>query len=247
MLFAEVDDSLDWLAEFEDEAAEPAEAAETAVDPLAEFDVDEIGAVPFDTGPLQPERYDESLFSSDPTIEIDPELTESWPEWLSSEEPEQPGLGETGWLRNVGEPDIAGWLAAEEEITGSDFDDEVYDETGPLSPSVFDVGPLPAPEPEPTSTMSDPRLTVPILSVNQEDLESARQALKRADYDQAVRRYRRLVEAGEGLSILIADLETAVHGSPAQPAVRRLLGDAYMRNGQLQKALDTYRLALELM
>jgi cytochrome c-type biogenesis protein CcmH/NrfG len=43
---------------------------------------------------------------------------------------------------------------------------------------------------------------------------------------------------------LIGDLETAVAGQ-RQPLLQRVLGDAYMRNGQLQKALDTYRDALD--
>ena len=44
---------------------------------------------------------------------------------------------------------------------------------------------------------------------------------------------------------IIADLESAVTRYNRQPLFTRLLGDAYMRNGQLQKALDMYRRALD--
>jgi tetratricopeptide (TPR) repeat protein len=72
----------------------------------------------------------------------------------------------------------------------------------------------------------------------------ARQALAKGQYDQAMDRYRSLVEEGQGLGALIADLETATE-EHRQPLLRRLLGDAYMRNGQLQRALETYRIALD--
>ena len=36
-------------------------------------------------------------------------------------------------------------------------------------------------------------------------------------------------------------------GFNSDPLLIRLLGDAYMRDGKLQKALDTYRRALDLM
>jgi cytochrome c-type biogenesis protein CcmH/NrfG len=44
---------------------------------------------------------------------------------------------------------------------------------------------------------------------------------------------------------LIADLESVAVEYPEQPLFCHLLGDAYMRNGQLQKALETYRMALD--
>ena len=46
--------------------------------------------------------------------------------------------------------------------------------------------------------------------MNQEALDTARQAMTAGEYGAAVQTYQRLVESGEGLSILIADLETAV-------------------------------------
>jgi len=41
------------------------------------------------------------------------------------------------------------------------------------------------------------------------------------------------------------DLMRLVEAYPEKPRVRRLLGDAYMRQGKLQAALDAYRSALD--
>jgi len=46
---------------------------------------------------------------------------------------------------------------------------------------------------------------------------------------------------------IIAELELATEANPQTPALSQILGDAYMRNGQLQKALASYRAALDQM
>jgi cytochrome c-type biogenesis protein CcmH/NrfG len=65
------------------------------------------------------------------------------------------------------------------------------------------------------------------------------------DLDSAVATYGKLVESGEDLNLLISDLEGAVGTQGENARLRTVLGDAYMRNGQLQKALDAYRQALD--
>ena len=74
---------------------------------------------------------------------------------------------------------------------------------------------------------------------------AARQLLNTRQYDNAIRSYTNLLETAPAISPVITELEGAVDTHPAQPLLRRLLGDAYMRNGQLQKALETYRKALD--
>ncbi|MBE2200390.1 MAG: tetratricopeptide repeat protein, partial [Anaerolinea sp.] len=260
-LFAEVDSSLDWLDDFSelveldfDEETPPISAAKAETTPRAAIDPFAAVATRLDaeisriTGESASELED-TLFA-DSEINMDAELAESWPEWLSNDDDEQPGLGETGWLRTLAEPDVAGWLAAEEEgpdeqlFSSADVD---FGKMGAIAPAAFDVGPLPEPESGSVADLSDPRITVPILTVNPDELDMARKAMTAGNYTRAVHAYQTLVESGQGLSILIADLETAAHRTPRQPTVRRLLGDAYMRNGQLQKALDTYRQALDLL
>jgi len=76
-------------------------------------------------------------------------------------------------------------------------------------------------------------------------LSVARASLESGDYGEAIIVYQSLVEKGDGLNTLIDDLEAAANAHESQPLLRRLLGDAYLKNGQLQKALDNYRRALD--
>jgi hypothetical protein len=78
-------------------------------------------------------------------------------------------------------------------------------------------------------------------------LRAARVSLVSGDVDGAVNEYTLLVDEGEGLPFLIADLEEAFqqHGRP--PKIGRLLGDAYYRNGQVHKAVEAYRQALDAL
>jgi len=105
---------------------------------------------------------------------------------------------------------------------------------------------------EEASTSIDPEVSESAL----EDLTSAggdeselfseaEMALKDGKIDKAVTNYKVILASKEYLPDLIAALESSVDQYQNQPALKRLLGDAYTENGQLQKALETYRKALE--
>jgi uncharacterized protein HemY len=81
--------------------------------------------------------------------------------------------------------------------------------------------------------------------IDSDTLEAARSAVSSGDLDQALETYSQLVNAGEGLPFVIADMEKALEEHGRQPGLRRLLGDAYSKNGQVQKALEAYRQALD--
>jgi cytochrome c-type biogenesis protein CcmH/NrfG len=55
-----------------------------------------------------------------------------------------------------------------------------------------------------------------------------------------------VIRAGKLLDSVTADLEGHV-GQWPDASTQRVLGDAYMKDGRLQKALDTYRRALETL
>jgi hypothetical protein len=61
----------------------------------------------------------------------------------------------------------------------------------------------------------------------------------------SLNQYETLLEASQLLQDVSDDLVTMVGDHPDVPRVRRLLGDAYMRSGMLQEALDAYRSALD--
>jgi hypothetical protein len=183
------------------------------------------------------------------SIEFDETLADSLPDWLEFDGEERLS-GHTDWLRSLPEPDVAGWLEAEEEVMASNIFDEIPVPVEPERPSSYsaNIEDLAMPEPgeEEPEVESEPgeERSASTSSSNTGVLNMARQALAKGQYDQAMDRYRSLVEEGQGLGALIADLETATE-EHRQPLLRRLLGDAYVRNGQLQRALETYRIALD--
>lgn len=80
------------------------------------------------------------------------------------------------------------------------------------------------------------------------DAQHARQALEAGNVDEAIGAYEQLLESGSAdVSALIGDLESARETHEDNPRLVQLLGDAYNQNGQLQKALDAYRHALEML
>ncbi len=254
----------DWIAAAQASAIKEEGAAEvTAVTDEADewedilFAADEPDEEPL-TGYV-PDEQDDDLDDVD----------DSLPDWLTTEgEERQPRVvGHTDWLGTLPEPDLDGWLAAEEEATigrtgALDFEPPAparSGKTGPLS-SKIQTGPLsPKIQTGPLSELSLPEdmdfeddLMVPDLDLglsavelDENRLQSVREALGGGEVESAMQGYAVLIEKGEGLNTLIADLEVAANRHAGQPLVRRMLGDAYMRNGQLQKALETYRQALD--
>ena len=57
--------------------------------------------------------------------------------------------------------------------------------------------------------------------------------------------YSELIDSPEMLPFVISDLEIVAEATGNQPDFMKVLGDAYSRNGQLQKAIEVYRLALD--
>ena len=158
-------------------------------------------------------------------------VTDSLPDWLSLEPGGATAEETIGWLDEL-LPAPGEWLAAEEEtlqaepLAGIDQPALVVDEEP--TPS------LPTPIPEPV-VLPTPELT------------TAYQLAAAKRLDEAVAAYSDLLAAGENVQAVIANLETAVQEADTSPALLRLLGDAYRQDGQLQKALDIYRQALELL
>ena len=163
-------------------------------------------------------------------------------------------LGQTDWLTSFDEVDPMGWLEAEEAASSG---------TAAYEPDLLDVEPptrveaarTPEPEPEPLLDDLDLDLDLDLLggdlggssfTLDESQLANAREKLATGSFEDALYAYQSLVKEGGGLSMVIGDLETAVT-SHRQPSLQRVLGDAYMRNGQLQKALDTYRDALDAL
>jgi tetratricopeptide (TPR) repeat protein len=78
-------------------------------------------------------------------------------------------------------------------------------------------------------------------------LGQAQAALQGNEPTEAQARFEHLIRSGHKLDEVIVELEAYLARNPDSPIFLRLLGDAYMRAGRLQKALDAYREALVKM
>jgi tetratricopeptide (TPR) repeat protein len=210
-----------------------------------------------------PESDEESAIEE--SVLVDDDVADSLPDWLSSTPTGQASSAEVDWLDELIATDIDSWLTAEEEITLHDplittgplpeLDAQGMPQRQPKSQPKVELERTPAAEGEPSPARPaaeaepDGFAATPAAATMEGDerLAPARQALIARDYQQALVEYADLLNSDVNPRLLIADLETAVTNHSRQPLLRRLLGDAYMRNGQLQRALDTYRQALEQM
>lgn len=72
------------------------------------------------------------------------------------------------------------------------------------------------------------------------DFGLARAALMAGSTGKAAAMYRKMLDEGHGGTALVNELETAVAEQPEALELTQLLGDAYMQNGQMQKAMKAY-------
>ncbi|KAA3662017.1 MAG: hypothetical protein DWQ04_14640, partial [Chloroflexi bacterium] len=235
-------DELPTVSEHPDEIETPDWISEAAAQ--AETAVPEVEAPGHEAETAVPEF---EVFPEDEDVE------EMLPSWLGADTDDDAVIPtQTDWLTDLPEPDVTGWLAAEAEVSGTASEGTgPLPETGPLFESVVsDTGPL---EPEPEIELEEDlldlsdtgELSSSMYQIDEEQLDSARSSLTAGETIAALSTYRELVSRGDGLMMLINELEMVATDYPQQRELRRLLGDAYMRNGQLQKALTTYREALD--
>ena len=259
----------------EEEAVEEQPAAEEAVEgePLAEAAVEEAPAevqAPAERAPT----VDEALFEEEDFLAGldlgEDELDESLPDWLTKSVAGAPGtVFDWGDDEKV---DVTGWLRAEEEVTQHEMKVEPTRQAAPAEPELLAGEAPPEGEEKPASEEAAAGIKEPAVTaeaaveaegdlsemqplgdateVDRDQLERARHALYTERYESALAEYEVLVQTGKDISILISDLQRAARvakAQPEEPRLRRLLGDAYMENGQLQKALEEYQQALELL
>ena len=110
-------------------------------------------------------------------------------------------------------------------------------EPEPLTPAVTAAPDVSSPPPAPVDVPTPPPAAAETLAAGQA-------ALAGQDYATAVTHFSTLVENGHHLDTVVQSLSGVAEGGQAPAPVLRVLGDAYVRTDQLQKALDTYRQAL---
>lgn len=183
------------------------------------------------------------------------------PEWLNVSQP-MPIVDAAALFTGAAEPTletaetgIPSWITqAIEEPVVEEASDVPWWEQG-VSESVATIqdilpeaepAPAPvaaAPAPEPVRPAPAP-VAAPRPPVTNATLEGARTRQRSGDLDGSLREYEAIVQSQQHLDEAITDLVNLAKVHRANPIVHRILGDGYMRQGQLQKALDTYREAL---
>jgi tetratricopeptide (TPR) repeat protein len=243
----------DWIAAAAEQAEEAAESqTDEAIPELTEETPEPQGER---TSEIDAELQElDDILPDEELEEIhgDEDVDESLPSWLDAESDNVAIPSQTDWLSDLPEPDVTGWLAAEAEVSGTSSEGTgPLPETGPLFESVvsdtspLETGPISEPADELPIISETDELSSSMFQIDEDQLDSARSSLSEGNPEDAVSIYRDLVSKGGGLMMLINELESVSTDYPEQREVRRLLGDAYMRNGQLQKALSTYREALD--
>jgi hypothetical protein len=94
----------------------------------------------------------------------------------------------------------------------------------------------------PSPTAAARNLEIPADAA--ERLKKARTAREKGQFDQALPLYESLVLNGVYLDKIIDDMQQAVKSQPSNHLLYQLMGDAMMRDGRLQSALNAYRTAM---
>jgi hypothetical protein len=179
-----------------------------------------------------------------PELELVAEqATEDIPGWLEDSISDDDDIELPDWLNDTdtSEDPIPDWLAdaSESEIEPAGIPDWL-NET--LEDDVVEQ----VVEPAPAAIVATP--ATPAVDVSGA-IKSAQQKVSEGNLDDALADYESVVRANDNVDVVIKDLEklTKDDKSKKNPALYRVLGDAQMRNGDLQTALDTYRRALNLL
>ena len=175
------------------------------------------------------------------------------PEWLQGESPEEVVTGQIEELLEE-EPDL---LAVEEEMIEAEI--QVVEEAVLVPAEEAEAVPaeeLAAVEVETPAAEFAPEEEAPVGIVafraqlgEAPDDSITRLALARALIDdealgEALNEYQELISANQELEEVIQDLDQILELQPRNTMARRMLGDAYMKQGDLAGALEAYRQAL---
>jgi len=158
---------------------------------------------------------------------------------------------EMAWLDTLGAIRAEEWLAAEEEIPLQEPErmepsPETVEEGAIAHESVVSEGETV--EDEVMAEIGDKLMPEEILGDSEQaHLGVARSALDDGLVQQALEQYESLLDDDSSIPFVISDLEASLARDGDQLLVQRTLGDAYVRNGQLKKALDVYRQALDTL
>lgn len=215
----------DWLQEVADEPA-----LEDDTKPVRVSGIEEIQS---ETGELEPETPPEDLTGI--------------PDWLAE-------LADEETLQeSAGESEPGDSHRDETPTEHADAPETIVTPTEEAPPEIIA-------EPEPVAHTQEDRISEPkseekpvepFFKDRGEDLpaeiQDARMAFNSGDMDQAMSQYDKLIKSRQSLPIVISDLQEVVDRYPEKASLWHQLGDAYLRDNQISKAMDAYSKAEELI
>jgi tetratricopeptide (TPR) repeat protein len=87
--------------------------------------------------------------------------------------------------------------------------------------------------------------TIEVASIRPEEADEQLRSARDADnIEEAIRIYNNLVSSSLHLDRVIDDMQQLIKSYPSNPILYQIMGDAMLRDGRLQSALEIYRQAL---
>jgi competence ComEA-like helix-hairpin-helix protein len=217
----------DWLVEIEE--SEAVDTSEAAWSPPPEESLPELETVRGED--LQPEEIIETIEEERPESEAAGVLNINQAGLVELER--LPGIGFTRAQAIIAYRETFGPFSSVEDLQ-----------------NVAGIGPIHVDGIRDLVKFEEPReeeITGQPVDEYQMTLIQARNALIQGDSEDAIGQYLNLIQARRLLPDVIHDLHEALYRFPVDVTIWQTLGDAYMRSGQLQDALDAYTKAEELL
>jgi tetratricopeptide (TPR) repeat protein len=123
--------------------------------------------------------------------------------------------------------------------SGKDASEDTSPELVQESLQADEISEEPSIESVPVQGVAEKQSPAPIVD-SEDELASARTAIESGDKEKALERYTDLIKSRQNLTTIINDLEKAAEQYPGDAAVQRKLGDAYLRNHQINEAMQAY-------
>ena len=260
----------DAIIEVEDE---PAEAVTAADEALFETE-DEEGALPdwLQGEELEPADLDDLSLEEEEMVDVDGLPDWLRDEAVVDESESEADISVPEWLAETpqAEPASAGFIAEEDEDDSApDWLDTSSVEVDEVDEAAIEIDEAPirgarvpgwlerlregegeaGPETETPPVSPVERQPETIVAASAEageaKLSVATATLESGDLDEALKIYQDLIESAHGLDQIIESLSSNLARFGSQVAIHEVLGDAYARNGQLNRALASYQMALK--
>ncbi len=185
----------------------------------------------------EPEPEPEMELAPEPEAELAPEPESVLEPELETETPPEPEPEPEPELEKEPQPEPK----SEPEM-------ELEPEPEPEPEAELELEPEPEPEPQPETKPEPARASKakPKKLEPSEVLDLARQSFASDDIEQGITHYTELIKRKKELKAVIEDINIALDREPETPDLWQLLGDAYMKDDQLQEAIKAYQRGTEV-